>query len=107
MTQTNNTKQRLNEAITQMRESIAELDQMKNDLQELNSVKQGSNILAPISSGIYVKATIQNPQELLVNLGSSVVTVKSIEEAKNLIEKQKDEINNSIKDTQKAMENVQ
>ena len=72
--------------------SILEIEYLKNSLDELKLVKKDSEILAPMSNGIFVKASIHNVDKLLVNVGNNVVVEKSIEETKVLLDEQAKEM---------------
>ena len=86
-------KQEIDSNIVTIRNIISSLD-------ELKEVKKGSDILAPIANGIFVKAKIEDPDDLLVNIGSEVISARSIEEAKDLLKKQTEE----LADVSKALE---
>lgn len=72
----------------------AELGNIADALDDLKKVKQGTEILFPISNGIFLKGNISNNKEVNINVGGNVVVSKTIDEAKELIKKQLDEIKN-------------
>ena len=57
-------------------------------------MKQGTEILVPLSSGIYTKAEIKDSKNVIVNVGSNVTTVKDIDSTKKLIEAQIEDVKN-------------
>lgn len=80
--------------IMQIQEQIQVIEQTLNDmifisegLEELKG-KKNEEILAPIGKGIFVKAKLLS-EELLVNIGNEKFVKKSIDETKDLIEKQR------------------
>jgi prefoldin alpha subunit len=79
----------------QVDEKIQELQQLIEHLHSLEHVKDDTEILAPISAGIFAKANIQNTKKLLVNVGTGINVEKDIP---SIIE--------IIKDQIKQMENV-
>ncbi|MBU0614768.1 MAG: prefoldin subunit alpha [Nanoarchaeota archaeon] len=87
--------QELQKQVENMTEQQAEVKGMIQGLDDLKKTKQGTEILFPISSGIFTKATIKDPNELLVNVGSNVVVSKDVESAKKLLEDNIEEIKNT------------
>lgn len=69
---------------------------VKEALTDLDKVPSGNEILVPIAGGIFVKASIQDPQSLLVNVGSSVNVIKSLEEVSGLVDKQTEELEKNL-----------
>jgi prefoldin alpha subunit len=65
---------------------------LKEQLTDLQNVKGGEDMLAPLANGIFVEATIKNPDKLKVNIGKGVLTEKTIQETMALVEKQEQEI---------------
>ena len=63
-------------------------------LSELPNAEDNNEILVPISSGIFVKATLEEKNKELVNVGGSVVSEKTVEDTRKLIESQLGEIEN-------------
>lgn len=91
--------QLLNQQIKQLQQQMAMLEQQleeayaaKDSITEIQSVKEGTEILVPISNGIFVRAKIMSPSELLVNAGYNVTVAKTIEQGKELIDSQVTEI---------------
>ena len=71
---------------------IIELIITRQGLDELGEVKVNSETLAPLASGIFIKADIKDKDNLIVNVGSNVAVEKTREEVKELINKQLDEV---------------
>ncbi len=63
-------------------------------LSEFPNAENDNEILIPISSGIFAKAKLCEKEKVLVNVGSSIVLDKSIEDTRKLIESQLGEIEN-------------
>lgn len=61
-------------------------------MDEIKKVKQGSEILVPLSSGIFAKASLKDNDGLLVNVGANTIVKKSVSDTKKLIEKQSSEV---------------
>lgn len=75
-----------------MDNQIIELTTTNKALDDLKDVKPNTNILVPISNGIFAKAEIKDSKELIVNVGANVTVKKDVKSTKDLIEKQIDEI---------------
>jgi prefoldin alpha subunit len=71
----------------------------KNGIDELQKAKVGSEMLVPITSGIFVKASLLNNSEVLMNVGGKTVVSKDFKKAKMLLEGQ-------IEEMQKAQEKL-
>jgi prefoldin alpha subunit len=71
---------------------LQEIGSVISALDDLTGVKQGSEVLLPVTSGIFVKGTIHDGKNLIVNVGENTMVEKSIDETKDLLAKQKAEI---------------
>lgn len=52
----------------------------------------GSDILVPLSSGIFMKAKLQDSSELLVNVGGNTIVDKTCPEVEGMLKKQVNEL---------------
>ena len=77
------------EAITHQ---LFELHSTSNSLDEFRKITAGKEILVPLSSGIFAKASVKDTSELLVNVGAQTVVKKDIDSAKRLIQNQMEEV---------------
>ena len=80
------------EQLDRLDTSMAEVEYLKDSLDELSKLKKDSEILAPMSSGIFVKAKLQDTKTLLVNIGKDIVVEKTVEETKELLEERSKEM---------------
>ena len=86
----------------QMQQVQKQLQLLEQQLHDLNNIleaigdisksKPGTEILVPMSSGIFIKAGIKDNKDFIVNVGSDVAVKKSAEETKKLIKEQETEI---------------
>mgnify|MGYP001573399713 FL=1 len=86
------------EAITHQ---LFELHSTSSSLDEFRKINAGKEILVPLSSGIFAKASVKDTSELLVNVGANTVVRKDVDSAKRLIQNQMEE----VKKIQKHMVN--
>ena len=77
------------EAITNQ---LMEAASTNSAIDDLDRIKSGKEIFVPISSGIFVKATIKDTSDLLVNVGAGAVVQKDRASAKKLIQNQIEEM---------------
>lgn len=84
--------QKLQKQMEAMEEQVQEIDKIIDDIKDLETVEEGSEILVPVSNGIFVKAKIGNPKTVYMNVGSNVNVKKGISHALKLMEKQAEEI---------------
>ncbi len=71
--------------IEKMEAQLAELKSVGEALDDLKDVKKGTEILVPVSNGIFVKADIKESDRLIINVGSNVAVEKSNTETKEMI----------------------
>lgn len=83
---------------------IQELNNIHESLMELKQVKNNTELLVPMSSGIFVKAAVQNTDKLIVNVGANIGVEKTIDETANLLAVQQNEI---VEYRQQLMEQMQ
>ena len=93
--------QLLQQQLESIQKYIEELDIKQNEFQQtkegmnkLEKVKSGSELFVPIAQGIFVKARLNDMDEILVNVGANIAVAKSIPKVTELMENQIGEIQN-------------
>jgi len=71
--------------------SIAEIEDTINTLKEFPKIKEQES-LVPLGSGVFVKATLTDKENLLVSYGGGMVLEKPVAEAKTYLEEQKENL---------------
>jgi prefoldin alpha subunit len=61
-------------------------------LDDISKAKKDTEVLVPLSGGIFFRTRMDENQKFLVNVGSGTVVEKSVEETKKLVEEQAKEI---------------
>ena len=84
--------QQYTKQVEMLENQILDLDSTNEALSDLKKTKEGTKILSPIASGIFVQSKLEDNQEVLVNVGSNTTVKKTIDGAKELILEQKKEI---------------
>jgi prefoldin alpha subunit len=76
-------------------DNLLEIKYITESIDEISKLEKDRIILSPVSPGIFVKAKIQNPGTFYVNVGNNVVVKKNLEESKELMSIQQNEMKNS------------
>ena len=78
--------------IKQLQQQLEALDEKRQELENaitsLDSLKgsqKKAKMLAPITEGMFVSATLESSDELIVNVGGNVCVRKTVEEAKGML----------------------
>ena len=84
--------QMLNHQATQIKKQMQTIDQQMQELsvamESIDAIQESTEteILVPISSGVFLKASIQDKEKLLVSVGSNITVPKSFEDTKSILE---------------------
>ncbi len=65
-----------------------ELIRLNESFDNLSQLKEGSASYSSISPGVYIKSSITDSKNVLVNIGAGVIVKKSIPDAKAMVDKQ-------------------
>jgi len=91
--------QMLNQQMQQVQQQLQTVEQQSMEvefvidaLENLAKVDVGSEVLVPLSSGIFVKAKLQDNKELVVNVGGNTTVTKTILEVQEMLRKQVKEL---------------
>lgn len=76
----------IQEHMQKMEEQVGETVAVVQSLEELNGKEPGSEVLVPISNGIFFKAKKGDVDKFLVNVGSGIVVEKDFKSTKELID---------------------
>ena len=71
---------------------LTELEIIKNSVDELQDIKIESEILVPISNGIFVKSKLQDNKNFIVNIGGGVTLSKNQDQLRDFLDKQSNEL---------------
>jgi len=67
---------------------LAELNSSKDIVNKISELKKGEEIRMPITSGIYVKAKLDDTSKLMVNVGGNVTVEKTPKEVTKILDSQ-------------------
>jgi len=106
--------QKINEQLTNILHHIGELKVVEDTLNEIKKTKEGTEVLVPLGSGIFAKANLKDNKKLNISVGSKVNVVKSLDETKDLVNKQIKnmgdialEVENNMHEVSKDMRDIQ
>jgi prefoldin alpha subunit len=78
----------------------------KDTLEGLKENKGGSQLLVPIGGSSYIKANLEDPDEVIVGMGAGVSVEKTFQEAIAVIEKRKEELEKTRQSLQERVGEV-
>jgi prefoldin alpha subunit len=98
--------QTLNSQFEQMEERYLEISTLKASIDELSSADKDSEVLVPISNGIFLKAKIEKKDLFLVNAGSNIVVEKNAKSTIELLTEQSEQIANYRNNIYEQIQNI-
>ena len=84
--------EKVREQIQAFETQVEELGNVGESLGQLENIQQGTEILVPVSGGIFITAEIKDTKNVTVNVGAGTVVQKSFQEAKQLMDSQAQEV---------------
>ncbi|MFZ2412308.1 MAG: prefoldin subunit alpha [Candidatus Methanoperedens sp.] len=100
--------------INMIKLTIKDVETALTTITALKDEPAGKETLVPIGFGSFVKATLSDPGNVVVGIGSGVSVEKKIDDAKSFLEKRKDELtkyheqlNNTISKLAQELQNIQ
>lgn len=78
----------IEERIKKTDDQINEAFHSKQAVDDISRVEEDTEILVPVVNGIFVKARLVDGKNMKVNIGSDVVSEKSTDETKRLLDEQ-------------------
>jgi len=74
--------------LEEVQTKIVEFHQTRDALHELQGVKQDADCFVSVAQGIFARARLQQPDELLINVGAETAVVKTIPQVVELLNRQ-------------------
>ncbi len=88
----NSQLQQLQQQLNAVEQQSMEIEFVIDALENLSKVEVDTDVLVPLSSGIFVKAKLQDNKNLIVNVGSNTTVTKTIPEVQDMLKQQVQEI---------------
>lgn len=98
--------EKIGEHVELLNSQNGELEESKLALRELQEVKIGSDLLAPLANGIFVKGTLANTTTLLINVGADTVVEKTFQEVLEMLDEQQKEITTKVSEAQQLLNHL-
>ena len=89
-----------------LQQQTEELNILIDNLENLKKLKPNTSSYSHLGPGIAVKTKIEEPDHVLISVGSKTMVKKTIPEAQKSIKKQLDDVQEFTKTLQKEMENL-
>ncbi|MBS3141851.1 prefoldin subunit alpha [Candidatus Woesearchaeota archaeon] len=89
-----------------MEEGLGELISAQESLKEIGTLKEGTQILLPLTNGVFTKAQLADQNMFLVNVGAGVVVGKTLEQVQKLLEDQAEEMAKQQHELAETLENL-
>ncbi len=83
----------LEQQLNMLEKQISELQSCQISFDELKNITPGTELLAPISQGVFVKTKLLDNSKIIINTGAKVFCKKSIEEAKEFMQSKINQVN--------------
>ncbi|MBU4373383.1 MAG: prefoldin subunit alpha [Candidatus Methanoperedenaceae archaeon] len=100
--------------INMVKLTIKDVETALTTITALKNEPAGKETLVPIGFGSFVKATLAEPDKVVVGIGAGVSVEKKIDDAKSFLEKRKDELtkyheqlNSTIAKLVQELQNIQ
>lgn len=81
----------LEQQLMLLEKQINELQLCQLALDEIKQVPLETEMFAPISPGVFVKAKLEDNKEVIINTGAKIFCKKNLEEAKKFMQRKLDE----------------
>ncbi|MDI6737868.1 MAG: prefoldin subunit alpha [Nanoarchaeota archaeon] len=101
----NNQLRQLAQEIQGLEQQAKELEMLIEGVEEVGKAEKGTDILSSIGGGLYVKTKLENNNEFLINSGARVISTKTKDEAKALLEEQLNELRKVAANMQAELQN--
>jgi prefoldin alpha subunit len=93
----------LQQQVEAIQASLAEVETLESTLEDIKDEKS-LETLVPVGAGSFMNAEIKKTDEVVMSVGAGVAIKKSTEEAKEILDSQKEELNDSL---DKMLKNLQ
>lgn len=96
--------QQLQQNLQELQRHVSDLGKLKRNLNEISLINVDTETLVPLGNGIFLHAELKDNKNIVMNVGSEAFVDKTIDEAKETIEKQIGEVTNVVLQMEQEME---
>lgn len=79
---------------------LSELTVLRDALSGVHTAKKNSEMLVPLGVGVFLRSSLQNTDEVVMNVGAKLAVVKSLKDAQVIVEKQVEEARKVVEELQ-------
>ena len=98
--------QQIQQQLQLLQQQKVELEHLTDSLSELQKNTSGKEVLVPFGAGIFIKAKIEDPSKVILNVGAQVVVEKNIEDTLALVTRQSKELHTIEQSMQEELVHV-
>lgn len=84
--------EQLQEYVKKTNNQIEQITEAITNIKNAHELEKGTEILVPVSNGVFIKAEVKDSKKFIVNVGSETVVEKRIEGIEKVLNTQKQEI---------------
>jgi prefoldin alpha subunit len=100
------TAEALQSRINTVNAIITDLTYASMTLEGLEKEKENSELLVPIGGNSYIKAKLETPDKIIVGMGAGISVEKTLQEAKEIIKKRLENLENTRASLQQQLAQV-
>ncbi|MBT4576887.1 prefoldin subunit alpha [Candidatus Woesearchaeota archaeon] len=82
----------LNQKKASIENQMNEFVSLQESLDSLKNSKDNSPMFSPLGSGVFIKSELKDSKNVLVNIGSNIAIERTVDDSKELVEKQMTEL---------------
>tara|TARA_Y100000034_G_C6867275_1_gene395426 strand:+ start:1206 stop:1607 length:402 start_codon:yes stop_codon:yes gene_type:complete len=90
--------------LANMEEQMENLARLRESLDQIKDTKTDNKMFTPLSSGVYVKTSLNDNKEVLVAVGAGVFVRKQVKDAKDMLKEQEKKMELLLSQTKKEFE---
>ena len=98
--------EKISQHVEYLNTQFSEIESSKEALEELAKTAIGSELLAPVANGIFLKTKLASTQNLLVNVGADTIVEKTIPQVLELLEAQSSQITQKIAEVEQFLQEL-
>jgi prefoldin alpha subunit len=99
--------QQLSTYVEELDNSLEELQETQQALKTAETIEEGDKILAPIGSGVFMRAQITDDSKTITNLGGDTFEERSLEKSNNVVQERMDQIQDSIEEVEQTRKQLE
>jgi len=99
--------EQINEHVELIQRQREEVIDSIDALEGLEQVKEGTEVFAPIATGVFIKASFKDTTNLLINVGADTVVERSVKDVIGLLKQQDEGLQEKMRQAGEILEHLQ